>query len=273
MSISSEITRIQNKRDLSFQEVQNKGVTVPAGSTIDDLPGLIALIEGGGGTSYDGLELLSVDTSTGYPTAWKWHGQSIPGYALQYFMYNARNTRPTIDLIDVEDVGTYGFNQANIKLINHQNVSTCSDYAFSIAANLLGETITFAALTGKTSAGSVAGSVFRTTNVNYYQKLILPKFQHIGDYDFYQRKVSNSEVEIGSIGYPVITVKNRPFGYSTGTGTVTVYVTGDSLDTIKNKIQDTASASYTFVYKAAENTTYGGSNYSAGDTILTVGGS
>ena len=50
MSISSEITRIQNKRDLSFAEVANKGVTVPAGSTIDDLPGLIAhqcAMEGG----------------------------------------------------------------------------------------------------------------------------------------------------------------------------------------------------------------------------------
>ena len=47
MSISSEITRIQNKRDQSFTEVANKGVTVPAGSTIDDLPGLIAQIEQG----------------------------------------------------------------------------------------------------------------------------------------------------------------------------------------------------------------------------------
>lgn len=50
MSISSEITRIQNKRDLSFIEVENKGVTVPAGSTIDDLPGLIAQIEQGSGS-------------------------------------------------------------------------------------------------------------------------------------------------------------------------------------------------------------------------------
>lgn len=48
MSIQSELTRIQNKRDLSFQEVANKGVTVPAGSTIDDLPGLISSIETGG---------------------------------------------------------------------------------------------------------------------------------------------------------------------------------------------------------------------------------
>lgn len=41
MSISSEITRITNARDNSFTSVGNKGVTVPTGSQIDDLPGLI----------------------------------------------------------------------------------------------------------------------------------------------------------------------------------------------------------------------------------------
>lgn len=44
MSIQSEITRIQTKRDESFTAVAEKGVTVPAGAVIDDLPGLIALI-------------------------------------------------------------------------------------------------------------------------------------------------------------------------------------------------------------------------------------
>ena len=41
MSISSEITRITNKRNQSLTAVGNKGVIVPSGSTIDDLPGLI----------------------------------------------------------------------------------------------------------------------------------------------------------------------------------------------------------------------------------------
>lgn len=41
MSISSEITRITNKRDASFAKVALKGVIVPSGSTIDDLPDLI----------------------------------------------------------------------------------------------------------------------------------------------------------------------------------------------------------------------------------------
>lgn len=48
MSIQSEITRITSARDSSFTAVGAKGVTVPTGSTIDDLPGLINQIEAGG---------------------------------------------------------------------------------------------------------------------------------------------------------------------------------------------------------------------------------
>ena len=50
MSIQSEINRIVSARDSSFTAVAAKGVTVPSGSTIDDLPGLIALITTGGVT-------------------------------------------------------------------------------------------------------------------------------------------------------------------------------------------------------------------------------
>lgn len=45
MSIQSEITRITTKRDLAFDAVEDKGVTVPSDSTIDDLPDLIAAIK------------------------------------------------------------------------------------------------------------------------------------------------------------------------------------------------------------------------------------
>ena len=45
MSIQSEITRIIDKRNQALTKVASKGVTVPSGSTIDDLPGLIDLID------------------------------------------------------------------------------------------------------------------------------------------------------------------------------------------------------------------------------------
>ena len=49
MSIASEISRIQQNVTDSLTAVANKGVTVPAGSTSDDLPDLISQITGGGG--------------------------------------------------------------------------------------------------------------------------------------------------------------------------------------------------------------------------------
>lgn len=66
MSIQSEITRITNRRDQSLAAVAAKGVTVPVDSTLDDLPGLIALIEqssGSGGVyqDQDGYIVISED--------------------------------------------------------------------------------------------------------------------------------------------------------------------------------------------------------------------
>ena len=49
MSIQSEITRISGNVSNAFTAITNKGVTVPAGSTSDDLADLISQISGGGG--------------------------------------------------------------------------------------------------------------------------------------------------------------------------------------------------------------------------------
>lgn len=51
MSIASEISRIQQNVSDSLSAVANKGVVVPAGSTSDDLPELIAKITSGSGSA------------------------------------------------------------------------------------------------------------------------------------------------------------------------------------------------------------------------------
>lgn len=51
MSIQSEINRIINFRDLSFEAVRDKGVTVPSDAIIDDLPDYIAAIPTGSGSA------------------------------------------------------------------------------------------------------------------------------------------------------------------------------------------------------------------------------
>lgn len=50
MSIASEITRLQGVKSNILQAIIDKGVDVPVGSALDDCPGLIASISGGGGS-------------------------------------------------------------------------------------------------------------------------------------------------------------------------------------------------------------------------------
>ena len=54
MSIQSEITRISGKVSEALSSVAAKGVTVPSGAGVNELPGLIASITGGGGGGSSG---------------------------------------------------------------------------------------------------------------------------------------------------------------------------------------------------------------------------
>ena len=67
MSISSEISRISGNISASLTAVANKGVTVPSGSTSDDLPGLIAQIIGVSGITQDenGYIVISPESGNG----------------------------------------------------------------------------------------------------------------------------------------------------------------------------------------------------------------
>lgn len=64
MSIQSEINRIAGARDDAFDAIEDKGVTVPQGSTIDDMADLIAQISGGGGGG-DAYAVISVTYPAG----------------------------------------------------------------------------------------------------------------------------------------------------------------------------------------------------------------
>lgn len=66
MSIASEITRLQGVKADILQAIADKGVTVPAGSTLADCPDLIAAISGGGSgiTVIEMGGFSSLDTKT-----------------------------------------------------------------------------------------------------------------------------------------------------------------------------------------------------------------
>lgn len=64
MSIASEISRIQQNVSDSLSAVANKGVVVPAGSTSDDLPELIAQIASGSGSAITVTDTLDENGGT-----------------------------------------------------------------------------------------------------------------------------------------------------------------------------------------------------------------
>ena len=111
MSIQSEITRILTKRDESFEAVEGKGVTVPSGSTIDDLPGLIALIPTGGG---GGMTVIETTDS---------HGGTIVTITGEEVVLQSKSVTPTTSsqLINPDD-GYTGLASVNVGAIPSQYI-------------------------------------------------------------------------------------------------------------------------------------------------------
>lgn len=108
MSIASEITRLQGVKSDILQAIANKGVTVPAGSALDDCPALIASISVGNtlfreqikdnlytyvkiGNRYFTIDNLKEDfpgvlTSYNYGNAYR---LNVVGYEIFGFFYNS----------------------------------------------------------------------------------------------------------------------------------------------------------------------------------------
>ena len=244
-----------------------------------EMPTEIASIETGGG-SFDGLQLVSVDSTTGRPTQYKWKGDTIPVYGLHYCYYGAgNNQRCTLDLSEVEYVSQYGLSNSGLEFINVHNIkemdtSALASRVMTSGNDLRSKTLNLASYTGYGLGGKkTINSVMRSNEgYNFYGTILCPVIEFIPQYMFYANK-HNMTVQLGSVGHAVQECRERPFGSAaTGTNTVTVYVTGDKLDTIKTAIQEQTPSTTTFIYKAAETTTYNGTTYQADDTILTSTG-
>lgn len=77
MSIASEITRLQNVRADILQAIADKGVTVPADSTFDDCPGLIASISSGSSyadlSGFETVLYTEFDSTAQLNSSFPWH--------------------------------------------------------------------------------------------------------------------------------------------------------------------------------------------------------
>lgn len=91
-----------------------------------------------------------------------------------------------------------------------------------------------------------------------------------GTYALFDQCTALETVVIGSVGHTVMNSNSlNAFSGCTQSGlTITIFTNGANVNALETNIRRGATAA-TIVLKAAENTTYNGTSYSAGDTILT----
>lgn len=134
MSVQSEITRIKSARDNSFTQVAAKGVTVPNGADIEDLPGLIQAIQQGGG----GIELPETITAGDTPIMFIQDAPSVTSTS-----FTATGLKLT-----VPRAGTYRFTSRAVRYNTSGTTNQGAFYKNGTAVS--GTTVSFAS--GKNTA-------------------------------------------------------------------------------------------------------------------------
>lgn len=174
-NIANEISRIIDARDDSFDAVTEKGVTVPQGSTIDDLPDLIRSIQVGAGSAISVVDTLDENGGTIRTiTAVSLAGDTVsPSVLLQgYTAHNAlgeaivgtaSSGSTTINSLEVTTNGTYtaptgtAYSPVTVNVptttINNQNKS------LAISPTESAQTKTVTADSGYTGLGEVEVTV------------------------------------------------------------------------------------------------------------------
>ena len=109
MSIASQIARISGNISDAFDAIEAKGVSVPSGSTSDDLATLIALIQSGGG-------IVVTETEDS-------HGGKIVTITGDTITLQVKNVTPTKSAQSiVPDEGYTGMSQVNVAAIPSQYI-------------------------------------------------------------------------------------------------------------------------------------------------------
>lgn len=248
-------------------------VTGESDTTLSDAVASLADGYGqGSGSDYEGLEVQynSNKETTGYV----WHGRTVPNYALTRLQYSSSSILP----ISFPDLPTYfGSNAlmfARIKVswadLREVEVlgSSSMRQDWNTAQGYASDVVNMPKLTGIGSVNNPFGYTGESAPGEYHfdgmTNIIREMFTNISHPNF--------TVSFGSVGTAVQTCGKYPFRNSTAaaSGTVTTYTTGAYLDTVRASLENAiGNGNITFVYKASEATTYNGTSYAAGDTILT----
>ena len=253
--LDSDLTAVANA-------IRTKGGTSTALAFPSGFVSAVEAIPSGGGTTLTDGIMVKARNANGYITevdkygdcgAYEFGANSV-GY--RDFPYGYLET---VFLHDCDSLGDGAFQNRFITRIDGlENIVSCGGHCFQSSGL---ETIS---LPSVTSVGSTCFRQVYTTCKNIY----LPVLSSMGSYIF-QSSTGLETVQIGSVGHPAPLTDSQPFYACTqATLTITAYATGANVDTLLANYRRNATAA-TIVIKASEATTYNGTSYAAGDTILT----
>jgi len=252
------------------------GITGKNDTTLSDAVASLADGYGQGGGISQGIEVVT--DSNGKITDYIFHMETVPDFAFNYLGYNKNDKIdgvPNVKFaVKPKHIGNNAFYRAHVKIdwSGLSEVETINgEYVLSLYYGQYNDgsadVVSLPKFVGYTVTDKATylfgyGSAYAPKVFNLPVCVIIPQWA------WYSYVSTGLDVTIGSIGHAVTGSRTRPFGStSKASGTVTIYTKGDVLDTLRTTVQQNAGENITFVYKAAEATTYNGTSYQAGDTI------
>lgn len=229
----------------------------------------------GGGSGYDGIE-TQTDSSNNV-TAYVFHGKTVANSVYNRLRNNIGSNVPFSFADHPTHIGNGAFTLSRTRIDwtgLDELLTVGKDQALRIdySTDCSADVVTLNKYTGYSNDGQQSVGIFAYSGPKAPSTYVFPAIQVIPREAFTNISNTHFDVTFGSVGHSVQSCGLYPFHNSTAAaaGTITVYTTGEYLDTVKTALEYVkGSGNLTFVYKASEATTYNGTSYAAGDTIVT----
>lgn len=229
----------------------------------------------GGGSITNGIVVTSSDAN-GYPTNIEYYGQLF-AYALgatridvDYYLGKIENVTFKDKITDIPAYAFFScaYRGNGIESLTFPDVVSVGSSAFG-GNNGNGAKIKVLSFPALETLGNVS-ACFASKSI---EELYLPKLTTLGQtnnsYGICRFCTGMKYAEIGSVGYTAPdNIKYQFRDCTQSTLTICIYTSGTLVDSILTTLR-TYATNATIIFKASEATTYNGTSYAAGDTILT----
>lgn len=239
-----------------------------------EMPSEIASISGGGAEVENGVIWKTLDEN-GNPTEVDYYGDVVPAYCFGFNGYgvinNSLNYVQKINwMTEVKTIKSSAFASSKLQEL------TIPDTVTSVSWGSGGMAHRSKQLTKVDWLSQVGLDYIAFTDDTALEVVNAPNIALVKNqsdsmaYGAFKGCTSLKTVVLGSVGHSITKIHDKSFsGCTQGNLTITVYTTGSYADTAVANIRTGGATAATIIIKASEETTYNGTTYNAGDTILT----